>query len=691
MARGLPPVPSSKARPWRLGVGLAWLACPLLAELLAPVAGAAMPPGPRWVQATPSGGSIVALERAPSSSLTLYALADNGDLFQTTDGAVTWSRRESRRFNTAISSLAVDPMDAETAYAVAYSQDSNFNLLLRTHDGGRSWMPLRYTSSIWALQFDPVHPNVLYGTGSGLERSVDGGHSWTPVGFGTLPVFSLAVDPFDGQTLLAAVGGNEVGVPVVVWRSRDRGLTWQSTPLAAPPGGLDYYVPYLVFDQSRRDTAYAFMVLQVLGIASPGAVYRSRDGGRSWSPLPAATGIVDLATSPDGRLYAAAANLGVAHSDDGGETWQPPFDDPITAHSTPQDAIGRVVVSAGSPETLFAAGTVGVWKSASKGEQWDISSRGIVALDASSLLTSPAPPSTVLAVAGHGLFASHDQGQDWELISTDSQLTQPYRLLAFDPRDPRTVYGVGSNGQFDFLTKSVNGGRSWRVVLYPYGCSDSTCSASIGAFALDPSRPDTLVVSTSYFGAHGFGAGSFLLRSDDGGETWNVLSPPDGLGGTLVFAPTHPSLLYGLGCGRLFASQDSGATWYSLGGGLPCFSQELIVDPQEPRILYVGTDGAGVYRSSDGGATFRPFGHGLDSARVTTLIVDPTSSANIYAGVAGQGVWRWNAGTRQWTPLNAGFPVADFSGALALDPQRPALYVGTMGHGVFRLSLRFHP
>jgi len=682
---------NDRARLLPVLAGLAGLA---LAGLLTPAAAAAVTRGPHWVQATPSGGSIVALERAPSSSLTLYALADNGDLFQTTDGAVTWSRRESRRFNAAISGLAVDPTDAKTAYAVAYSQDNpSLHLLLRTRDGGRSWMPLGFTSSIWALHFDPVHPRVLYGTGRGLQRSVDGGQSWTPVGFGALPVFSLAIDPFDGQTLLAAVGGNDVGVPVVVWRSRDRGLSWQSTPLAAPPGGLNYYVPYLVFDESRRDTAYAFMVFQILGTVSPGAVYRSRDGGRSWSPLPAATGILDLATSPDGRLYAAAANLGVAHSDDAGETWQPPFDDPNTAHSVPQDAIGRVVVAAGSPETLFAAGTVGVGKSTTKGEQWEISSRGIVALEAFSILTSPVAPSIVLAVAGHGLFASHDQGQDWELLSTDSQLTQPYRLLAFDPRDPRTVYGVGFDGQFDFLTKSVDGGRSWRQILYPYGCSDSTCSASIGVFALDPSRPDTMVVSTSYFGAHGFGGGSFLLRSDDGGETWSSLSPPDGMGGAVTFAPTHPSLLYGLGCGRLFASQDSGTTWYSLGGGgLPCFSQELVLDPQEPRILYVGTDGAGVYRSSDGGATFRPFGHGLESATVTTLIVDPTSSANVYAGVAGQGVWRWNPGSRQWTPLNAGFPVGDFSGALALDPQHPAaLYVGTMGHGVLRLLLPDRP
>jgi len=472
----------------------------------------------------------------------------------------------------------------------------------------------------------------------------------------------------------------------------DRGRTWQATSLASEPCGIDCFVPYLVSDRARPQTAYAFLVIRRgTPDAGAGAVYRSRDGGRSWTPLPAATAIFDLATSRDGRLY-AGASLGVAHSDDGGDTWQPPFDDPKSALSAPQDAIGRVVVSADSLETLFAAGTVGVWKSTTRGEQWETASRGIVSLDAFSILTSPVAPSTVLAVAGHGLFASHDQGQDWELLSTDYQLTQPYRLLAFDPRDPRRVYGIGSDGLADFLTKSIDGGRSWRQILYPFGCSDSTCSRSIGSFALDPSRPDTMVVSTSYSGAHGFGAGGFLLLSDDGGKTWSSLSPPDGLGGALAFAPTQPSLLYGLGCGRLFASHDSGATWYSLGKGLPCDSQELLLDPQEPRILYVGTGSSGVYRSSDNGATFRPFGHGLESAAVTSLIVDPTSSANIYAGVAGQGVWRWNAGLRRWTPLSAHFPVGSFSGALGLDSQHPStLYAGTMHDGVLRLLLPFHP
>jgi len=121
-------------------------------------------------------------------------------------------------------------------------------------------------------------------------------------------------------------------------------------------------------------------------------------------------------------------------------------------------------------------------------------------------------------------------------------------------------------------------------------------------------------------------------------------------------------------------------------------SQKLALDPREPRFLYVGTGSAGVYRSTDGGATFWPFGHGLESASIASLVVDPASSANVFAGVTGQGVWRWNAGSNQWTPLSAGFPVGDFSGALALDPRHPAaLYAGTTDHGVFRLLLPHRP
>ena len=74
---------------------------------------------PRWVPATPYGGFLSALERAPSSPTTLYALIASGELFETTDSGVTWSHRESRRFNAKIYGMAVDPTDSETAVAVA--------------------------------------------------------------------------------------------------------------------------------------------------------------------------------------------------------------------------------------------------------------------------------------------------------------------------------------------------------------------------------------------------------------------------------------------------------------------------------------------------------------------------------------------------------------------------------------------
>jgi len=136
---------------------------------------------PRWTPATPYGGFLSALERAPSSPTTLYALTGGGDLFETTDSGVTWSHRESHRFNAKIYSLAVDPTDAETAVAVAQPDRAGFfTTLLRTHDGGRSWRPLGFSTTVRALTSDAVHRSLLYGFGSGVERSLDGGQSWTP-------------------------------------------------------------------------------------------------------------------------------------------------------------------------------------------------------------------------------------------------------------------------------------------------------------------------------------------------------------------------------------------------------------------------------------------------------------------------------------------------------------------------------
>ncbi|HYL06655.1 MAG TPA: hypothetical protein VE075_11480, partial [Thermoanaerobaculia bacterium] len=589
----------------------------------------------------------------------------------------------------SISGLVVDPHEAATVYALTAA--GSRSALLRTRNGGRTWKSIGFEAFPYALRLDARYPNLLYaGTTLGLYRSPDAGGHWTVLAFAGLPVLSLAIDPFDDRRLLAAVGG---GAAAGVWRSSDRGETWQPTPLPSAPGAVDVTAPSLAFDPARRGTAYAFFFLPAGGDTP--SLFRTGDGGASWTALPAAAGIHDLAAAPGGTLY-AATDFGVAHSDDAGWTWQPPLANPSPTAAAPPDAIGIVIVSPGLPETLFAAGGQGVWASASGGRQWADSSRGILALTVFSLAAAPSGPATVLAVAEHGIFASRDHGHGWQVLHTDFAGPQPDRLLAFDPHDPLTIYGFGSDGQADHLFKSADGGHSWFQFPFPYSCfGGSLCDVEMSTLALVPASPGAVVVGGFFF-THA-DSGHFLLRSDDDGATWRTLATPDSLGFLspvrLEIDATAPAHFYLLSCQGIFGSQDAGASWNPLGGGLPrarlCPGGQpvLALDPLRPRIVHVGTRGRGVYRSTDGGATFRPFGKGLEFAAITALVIDPLDPDQLYAAVSGQGVWAWHAELQTWEPANAGLPLDGFDVVLALDPQAPAtLYAATLLGGVFRLQ-----
>jgi len=277
---------------WQCGItvlvlALTWLAAssPAAAGLAAsappdlpaaPDSAAAVAPGPHWLQATPAGGTIVALAQSPSSPQTLYAVADTGDLFASENGGASWSARRGAPPDTPITSLVVDPKDPATVYAVTYA--SSGSSLLRTRNGARSWKGIGFDVFVYSLLVDAENPSVLYAPSlGGLYRSLDRGESWTVLAFAGSPGLSLAIDPFDGRRLLAAVGGNATSDPTVVWRSLDRGKTWQPASMVGTPGDLDFYFPHLVFDPARRGTAYAFFVIT----GSPGAVFRTRDGGVS--------------------------------------------------------------------------------------------------------------------------------------------------------------------------------------------------------------------------------------------------------------------------------------------------------------------------------------------------------------------------------------------------------------------------
>jgi ligand-binding sensor domain-containing protein len=128
------------------------------------------------------------------------------------------------------------------------------------------------------------------------------------------------------------------------------------------------------------------------------------------------------------------------------------------------------------------------------------------------------------------------------------------------------------------------------------------------------------------------------------------------------------------------------------GGNVYCVAS----DPSHPSTVYAGT-ALGVYRSDDGGASWRNASAGLPAERVQTIVIDPTDTATIYVGtltpngVASVGIFKSTDGAVSWMPINAGlidpitgiFPV-DVE-ALAADPAHPGtLLAGTRFSEIFK-------
>ncbi|HEY2737008.1 MAG TPA: hypothetical protein VGK45_01315, partial [Thermoanaerobaculia bacterium] len=586
-------------------------------------------------------GSIASLAQAPSAPVILYAYAQPGGLFVSADGGATWQSRNTLDSSEGIPGLQVSPSDAETVYALTAGR------LLRTRDGGRHWSEHTPVSQgITGLALEGGDPSVVFAASiAGLYRSPDGGDTWELAAFAGLPVVAVA-NGWRDSMLFAAIETEAGDGQVTVWKSVDQGASWTAGATLAPQTAA-INAPRFAFDPAHDGTVYVFFVDGY----GDGAVYRSADGGAAWEQLTAATGILDLVASPDGTLLAASYSGGAIRSADRGDTWVRP------SPAMPQDAITQVLASTALEGGFYAAGSMGVWKSGARGRKWTASNQGFVALEASSLAAAPAGPDTVYAVTSAGIFRSADQGAGWTLVRSFFVSPSPVALQTFDPRQSRTIYGFGTDGQADFIVKSVDGAESWRKLPLPFTCGgDSICDVTMLGLALDPRNPDVVYVAGSYY-YHFSGAGDFLWSSSDGFVTHRALRPLHGLR-ALFIAPGKNSALYGLTCRWLYRSEDTDSSWERTGRGLPetlCSSTDwgsrtLAFDPRDPRRVYIGTGGQGVFVSSDGGTTFRAMNRGLDSDTITTLLIDPKNPDNLYAAVATKGVFRWNAQARKWAP-----------------------------------------
>jgi photosystem II stability/assembly factor-like uncharacterized protein len=183
-----------------------------------------------------------------------------------------------------------------------------------------------------------------------------------------------------------------------------------------------------------------------------------------------------------------------------------------------------------------------------------------------------------------------------------------------------------------------------------------------------------------------------IYRSDDRGRTWQVISSGPGMAiNTLAVHPIDDAILYAgtasgpLGANNVWRSDDGGQAWHNFNLSLPASSDRtppavtaIVADPNQPGILYIGTDGQGVYRVIEGLLGFELIG-GMPFSDSHIKQLEFGSNRRLYA-VTNAGLFVTNDDT--WQKIESLPEVVVSLAAASDDPQ--ALYAGCPTSGVYR-------
>jgi photosystem II stability/assembly factor-like uncharacterized protein len=314
-------------------------------------------------------------------------------------------------------------------------------------------------------------------------------------------------------------------------------------------------------------------------LAAPAAIAVS--GWESFGPPGTRVISVSAAARDDGRAYAAATILESATSalyrtDDGGRSWTG------LVEAGAGDAFSEIFADPRDPNRVFASaqrgnGVTDVYRSDDLGENWGT----ILSLSARcvpSFATTAAPDSLFLT-CGTRFLRTPDAGNSWDEPATP--FTENVRLAS----GPGVLYAYGPSRIF----RSDNLGTAW-----VQGAAPPAACPTFLSLAADPTAPQVLLAGTGVIGAGGFQCGG-VYRSSDGGATWAA----PGLTGVYVthvtFDGEDPSRAYAaasfisgiLPPGGVYASGDGGRSFSDT--RLPASGAIEIEPSATGRIVYAAT------------------------------------------------------------------------------------------------------
>lgn len=576
------------------------------------------------------GGYVSGVLFHPSVRGLYYARTDVGGAYRWDQEHARWqpltdwiAAKDQNLFG--IDSLAVDPSDPRWLYLAAgmyTTPQAGDAAILLSHDQGRSFRRVDLPFKLGGNEL---------GRGNG-ER--------------------LAVDPNDGRVLF--LGSRDAGL----WRSADHGAHWTKVDgfpavATAPSASASNAwrtqpvgIVFVVFDPASGRKGHPTPVVYAGVSTRQTSLFRSTDGGRSWSAVPGQP----VGLRPSHMHRASDGDYYLSYGDEPGPDtmhdgalwrWQPDGSRwmdiaPISQQSRPGHGKpagfgwGDVAVAPSNPAVLIASTHHRytphdlLFRSTDRGAHWvEVFAHSVFdSREApwtvehtphwmTTVAIAPFDPGHVIFVTGYGLWSTHDMGRldaggevHWTFADRGLEETVPLGLVS----PPQGSHLLSALGDLDGYCHDD-------LAVAPLQFQAPPRYANSEAIDYAGQRPQRIV--RSGYLREPFGPAVRAAWSGDGGRHWQAfageLPEGDGAGSIawtadgegVLWAPRHADHVY--------LTHDFGRRWQAvagLRGGV-----RVLGDRIDPRRCYAVDPRTGaLYASRDGGATFAPLAGGLGAA-----------------------------------------------------------------------------
>ena len=637
------------------------------------------------------GGSIGAITVSKSDPNVIYVgggektvrgnVSSGYGIWKSVDAGKTWTAMgldKSRH----VPRIAVHPTNSDIVYAGVMGnlyKPTQERGVYKSTDGGKTWRKTLFANAhagVVDLQIDPTNPRIIYastwrinrtpyslnsgGEGSALWKSTDSGETWTEIsknsGFptDTLGIIGVSVSPVNNQRVWAIVENKDKGG---LYRSNDGGASWTYVNSNRNLRQRAWYYTRVYADTKDVDKLYVLNV----------RYHKSTDGGKTFSSHGAPHGDHhDLWIAPDNPDRMVIGDDGGAQvTYDGGETWS-------TYHNQPTAQFYRVTTDNHFPYRIYAA-------------QQDNSTVRIA----------------------HRTDGGSISEDDWESTAGGESAH-----IAVDPEDNDIVYGGSYDG---FLTRVNHKKGTVRAInVWPDNPMGHGAEGMKYRFQwnfpiiFSKHNPDRLYT----FSQH-------VHVTENEGQSWEIISPdltrsdPEKLkssGGPItqdntsveyyctIFAAQESALQEGLlwvgsDDGLVHVTRNGGQSWDNVTPkGMPEWMMINSIEPSafDPATCYIagtkyktGDFAPYLYKTNDYGKTWTKITNGINPEHFTRVLrEDPKQKGLLYAGTETGMYVSFNDG-RNWKPFQLNLPIVPITDLTVKDN---SLIVATQGRSLWMID-----